>query len=256
LRSAAKIVSVVIPTLNEEDGIRHTISSIPDSEIRELGYELEVLVVDGESSDCTRDVASRMGAKVLIERRKGYGLAYKNGLKAASGDVIITMDADGTYPAFLIPKCISILMQRGLDFITVNRLAKMEEGAMSLRLLVGNKILTSAMNLLYSVNIRDSQSGMWIMKKSFIDSISLHSNEMSFSEEIKIIAFKFFKALEVDGTYSKRIGQAKLEATKHGLNNLKHLFLYKKLLKQALLHTQQEIISTGINSKHLVSSNL
>jgi hypothetical protein len=120
------------------------------------------------------------------------------------------MDADGTYPAYVIPMCVSTLIQKDLDFITVNRLAKMEKGSMNLVHLIGNKILATTMNLIYSVNIRDSQSGMWIMKKSFIENINLHSDQMSFSEEIKIVAFKFFRALEVGVGYSKRIGPTAL----------------------------------------------
>ena len=239
------IVSVVIPTLNEENGIRHTISSIQESEIRELGYELEILVIDGNSTDSTREIAAQMGAKVFIERRKGYGLAYKTGLKAAGGDIIVTMDADGTYPAYIMPTCVLTLIQKGLDFITVNRLAKMEKGAMSLLHLIGNKILTTTMNLIYSVNIRDSQSGMWIMKKSFIENINLHSDQMPFSEEIKIVAFKFFRALEVDGAYSKRIGEAKLETIKHGLINFQYPILYKNLLNHAVLCKPQQEIFIG-----------
>jgi dolichol-phosphate hexosyltransferase len=68
------LVSVIIPTLNEQHGIEKTPRSIPKSELRtKLGYELEVIVVEGESDDSTVDIATRMGAKVIEERRRGYG---------------------------------------------------------------------------------------------------------------------------------------------------------------------------------------
>ena len=86
----------------------------------------------------------------------------------------------------------------------------MEDGAMSLVRMVGNKILALLILLLYSVSIKDSQSGMWIMKKDFISRIHLDSDDMSMSEEIKIIAFKFFSSLEIDGIYRKRIGAGKI----------------------------------------------
>jgi glycosyltransferase involved in cell wall biosynthesis len=229
------MISVVIPTLNEEVGIRKTITSIPKVRISELGYNLEILVIDGNSIDLTREVARELGAKVIVEKRKGYGRAYKTGLAMATGDIIVTLDADGTYPAELIPEYIQILNEKYLDFITINRFSQIEDGAMSLLHIIGNKILSSAVQLLYSVNIKDSQSGMWIMKKSFVDRIILNSDDMSMSEEIKIIAFKSFKSLELEGKYSNRIGTAKLNTIGHGWTNLKYLFKYRDLLKFAIM---------------------
>jgi glycosyltransferase involved in cell wall biosynthesis len=229
------MVSILIPALNEESGIRKTISSIPKTRIYELGYNLEIIVIDGNSIDSTREVARQLGAKVILEKGKGYGRAYKTGLAMASGNIIITLDADGTYPAELIPEYIQHLNQKYLDFITINRFSKMEDGAMSILHIAGNKILSSVMRLLYSINIKDSQSGMWIMKKSFVDRIILNSDDMSISEEIKIIAFKFFKSLELDGKYYNRTGAAKLNTIGHGWTNLKYLFHYRDLLKVAIL---------------------
>jgi dolichol-phosphate hexosyltransferase len=232
------LVSIIIPTLNEEFGIEKTISSIPKSDIHDrLGYDIEIIVIDGNSFDSTRDVALKMGAKVILEKRKGYGRAYKTGFNCAVGDIIITIDADDTYPAKQIPEYIRQLTQKELDFITINRFSRMEAGAMTFTRTIGNKILAFVMNLLYSVNIRDSQSGMWIMKKSFISSINLNSDEMSMSEEIKIIAFKFFKSLELDGTYFTRTGVTKLDTFRHGWLNLKYLFHYRRLIKFALINT-------------------
>jgi glycosyltransferase involved in cell wall biosynthesis len=233
--SNGNVVTILIPAINEESGIRKTISSIPKVRISELGYSLEIIVIDGNSSDLTREVAQYLGTKVIVEKRKGYGRAYKTGLAMATGNIIVTLDADGTYPAELIPEYIEQLNKKYLDFITINRFSQIDDGAMSILHIVGNKILSSVMRLLYSINIQDSQSGMWIMKKSFVDRIILNSDDMSLSEEIKIIAFKFFKSLELDGKYSNRFGTAKLNTIGHGWTNLKYLFQYRNRLKVAIL---------------------
>jgi dolichol-phosphate hexosyltransferase len=233
---ADNLVSIVIPTLNEEDGIQKTLISIPKGRLYDLGYSLEIIVIDGDSIDSTRHIASQMGAKVIVEKRPGYGRAYKTGLNAATGDIIVTLDADATYPAEHIPDYIQLLKEGNLDFITVNRLSQIEDGAMSICHWVGNKILSIAMRLLYSVDVEDSQSGMWIMKKSFVNKIKLESDDMSMSEEIKIIAFKFFKSAEVDGKYFRRTGQAKLDTIRHGWDNLKYLFLYRNVTKVSCIN--------------------
>ena len=124
----------------------------------------------------------------------------------------------------------------------------MQDDAMSLRHKVGNKILSFFMRLLYSIDVRDSQSGMWLMSRSFVQRINLVSDGFSMSEEIKIIAFKFFKSLELDGRYRKRLGKVKLAALKDGWRNLKYLFLYRSLINGAVkspIGLPAESIDTG-----------
>ena len=229
------LVSIIIPALNEEVGIEKTISSIPITEIRDkFGYDVEILVIDGDSTDSTNKTALAAGAQVIVEKKQGYGRAYKTGFAAARGDIIITLDADNTYPTEFIPKYIKQLNDSDADFITINRFAGLEEGAMSITRQVGNKILALLISLLYSISIKDSQSGMWIMKRNFISKIRLKSDDMSMSEEIKIIAFKFFSSREVDGVYRRRTGNAKLNTIQHGWKNMKYLFEYKKHLGSAV----------------------
>ena len=79
---------------------------------------------------------------VLVEKRKGYGRALKSGFAAAKGDIVVTLDADNTYPSANIPKYLEELKNRNLDFITVNRFSHMERGAMSPINRVGNRLLT------------------------------------------------------------------------------------------------------------------
>jgi glycosyltransferase involved in cell wall biosynthesis len=227
-------ISVLIPALNEQVGIKRTISAIPSKKLADQGYELEVIVIDGISTDKTAEVAREMGAKVIFEKRRGYGRAYKTGFRAAKGDIIVTLDGDGTYPAELIADYVQLFNEKKLDFITVNRFSKMEKNTMLFSHRFGNRILSSVMCLLYSVKVKDSQSGMWIMSKRFIDKINLISDDFSFSEEIKIIAFKFFKAIELDGQYYRRVGKQKLVTFEDGWNNLKYLFRYKSFLNSSI----------------------
>jgi glycosyltransferase involved in cell wall biosynthesis len=91
-------------------------SCLPKSKIFELGYDLEILVIDGGSTDLTRDIALQLGTKLFVEKQKGYGRAYTIGLKAASGDILVTLDADGTYPDELIPGYIQILNEKNLFY--------------------------------------------------------------------------------------------------------------------------------------------
>ena len=94
-----KTISLVIPCYNEEEGLRQLLPKIP-------AIVDEVLIVDNASTDNTARVARELGARVVEEKIKGYGRAYKTGFKNATGDIIITMDGDGTYP----PESITLLL--------------------------------------------------------------------------------------------------------------------------------------------------
>ena len=230
------LVSIIIPTLNEQLGIQETISSILKSRIKEkYAYDIEILVIDADSHDSTRDLAAKMGAKVIIDKQKGYGHACKLGFSAAKGDIIVTVDGDNTYPIEFMTEYIEKLNQNDMDFITINRFADMERGSMSFTRRFGNKILSFAVRFLYSIEITDSQSGMWIMKRDFISKIRLNSDEMSLSEEIKIVAFKFFRALELDGKYYRRAGHSNLKIIQVGWTNLRYLFMFRKKMRSAIV---------------------
>ena len=156
------------------------------------------------------------------------------------GDIIITMDADGTYPANKIPEYLLQFEKMKIDFMTINRFSNMEKGSMNLLHKIGNKVLSFILRMLYSIKIKDSQSGMWIMRKSFIDSIMLQSDGMPLSQEIKIIAFKYFNSIEIDGTYNKRLGDAKMSLVQDGFSNLFALFKFKKKLSLCIIQNNNK----------------
>jgi glycosyltransferase involved in cell wall biosynthesis len=217
-------VSVIIPTMNEEKSIGLVIDEVRAALEGVRPYE--VLVVDTDSRDRTREVAAEKGAVVIPEPRRGYGRAYKTGFERASGEIVATLDADMTYPASQIPKLVNMLESQGLDFITTDRFADMTKGAMSAKHRLGNKVLSVAARVLFRVKVRDSQSGMWVFRKSVLGMLALESDGMAMSEEIKIEAFKKAKAVEVPITYRVRVGEVKLQSWKDGFGNLR--FLFKK----------------------------
>lgn len=222
--SRSRIVSIVIPVLNEEKGLQRVLNEIPTKKLEEMGYKCEIIVVDGGSTDRTREIARENGVKVIVEPRKGYGRAYKTGFMHAQGEIIVTLDGDYSYPAFLIPKLVEKLEKHGLDFISANRTGKFACKSFPLLHIIGNKILTYLTNLLFRVNIKDSQSGMWVFRKSILDKMDLQADGMAFSEEIKVLAFKLFRAAEIPVPYRRRIGKQKLNTLIDGLKNTLHLF--------------------------------
>jgi len=214
-------VSVIIPTMNEEKSIGLVIDEVMSALEGVMPYE--ILVVDTDSRDRTREIASQKGAVVVEEPRRGYGRAYKTGFERASGEIIATLDADMTYPASDIPGLVDKLDAGGLDFITTDRFAGMAKGAMSAKHRLGNKVLSIAARLLFRVKVKDSQSGMWVFRKSVLDKLLLESDGMAMSEEIKIEAFKKAKAAEMPIVYRVRVGEVKLQSWKDGMGNLKFL---------------------------------
>jgi glycosyltransferase involved in cell wall biosynthesis len=222
IRLPDAMVSVIIPTMNEEKSVGLVIEEVRNAFAGRR--EIEILVVDTDSKDRTREIAASLGAVVIDEPRRGYGRAYRTGFENASGDVIATLDADMTYPANDLPDLVEMLDSEQLDFITTNRFARMEKGAMKAKHRMGNWVLSATSRLLFRVRVRDSQSGMWVFRRSLLNAIELESFGMSMSEEIKIEAFRKAKAVEVPITYRVRIGEVKLNSWRDGIGNLKFLF--------------------------------
>ncbi len=218
-------VTVMLPTRNEEEAIGATLDAIPQ------GWcdNLEVLIVDGSSTDKTRAIALERGARVHLEPRRGYGRAYRTGFVVASGDIIVTMDADCTYPAELIPDLVRMLVEQDLDFITCDRLSMAEEGAMSGLHGFGNWMLSFTARLLFGYGIKDSQSGMWVFLKRIFENEAMRptNDGMPLSEEIKILARRHLgrhKAIEVSVPYRPRVGEAEIHTWGDGWKNLRFLY--------------------------------
>jgi CheY-like chemotaxis protein len=162
-------VSVVIPTLNEAKNLPLVLPYIP------LDWIDEVILVDGRSQDNTVEVASSLmpSIRVIKETSPGKGAAMQAGFKAATGDIIIVMDADGSHDPREIPKYISRLVE-GADFVKGSRFA-IGGGTTDMPRYrkLGNWALTSLVNLLFNVTFTDLCYGYLAFWRDCLDSIDL-----------------------------------------------------------------------------------
>jgi glycosyltransferase involved in cell wall biosynthesis len=165
---------------------------------------------------------------VIREDVRGYGRAYKKGFAGATGDIIVTLDGDHSYPPDAISYLLEAFLHLEVDFLNASRFPVRDRRAMSLKHKLGNLALSLAMSILYFRWVRDSQSGMWVLRRSILDRMSLESDSMAFSEEIKIEALKDprIRFAEIPVQYSSRLGEIKLNPWKDGVYNL--MFLIRK----------------------------
>jgi len=214
-------ITVIIPCLNEEQGIERILRAMPD-------FVDEVVVVDNNSTDRTSEVAESLGAKVVREEVRGYGRAYKRGFADATSDLIITLDGDHSYPVDALSYLIEAFRHLEVDFLNASRFPVRDPRAMSFKNKFGNLVLSMVMSVLFFRWIRDSQSGMWVFRRSILKDMKLESDGMAFSEEIKIEAIlnSHIRFGEISIQYSSRMGETKLNAWRDGLQNIG--FLLKK----------------------------
>jgi glycosyltransferase involved in cell wall biosynthesis len=240
-------VSFVIPAYNEAVNMVAVLDTIPHVALAERSLFAEVIVVDNNCTDDTAAIARENGATVVPQSLKGYGHAYSAGITAARGDIVITGDADCTYPFDAAPELLSHLEEHDLDFLSTYRLGVENRAAMKPSHAVGNHMLTLASRMLFRAPFRDSQSGMWIFKRQIWNHLDVRSGGMPFSQEIKNEAYvSGFRCGEVPIEYRMRGGEVKLNAARDGVRNASQLFSHRARLVRETLGFSGAPRTTGI----------
>lgn len=179
-------ISLIVPCRNEAGGIRRLIKSVPD-------FVDEVLVIDNGSTDRTYECAYRAGAVVIREPRTdvlgiGYGFAHMTGIAHARGDILVTMDGDGTYPVDQIEEVLKYFFKSKLDMLSCSRFPLHKDEALSSVRRLGVWVLNTMIRGLYHYPMHDVLSGMWIIKKDVVQNLELVEGGWDFSPEIKLAA--------------------------------------------------------------------
>ncbi|WP_448578859.1 glycosyltransferase family 2 protein [Thermosphaera sp.] len=197
--------TVVIPVLNEAEALPLVLK-----ELVENGVPRErVLVVDGYSTDGSREVAESMGFKVILQEGRGKALAVKTAVEHAGSDCYVFMDGDYTYPAKHVRELVERLEQ-GYDLVIGSRVY-VEEGAQGFLFKLGNKALSLFFQVLFGVKVRDVLSGMYAVRSRVLGEVGFECKGFSVESEIVAHAASTgFKLCEIPISYRKRVGRKKL----------------------------------------------
>ena len=220
-------ISVVIPCLNEEEAVGRVVEQALEG-IRRSGRTGEVVVVDNASTDRSAEVATEHGARVITEKRRGYGSAYLAGLREARGEFIVMGDADETYPLQELGPFVDKL-EAGDDLVIGSRFEGTIHGdAMPfLNRFVGNPILTGMLNVLFGVKVSDAHCGMRAIRKDALPALELHSTGMEFASEMVFKAYRRgLTVSEIPIDYYPRVGESKLNRFGDAWRHVRFMLLY------------------------------
>lgn len=200
-------ISVVVPVYNEIKFIEEIIKKI-----KETGIASEIIVVDDLSTDGTREILKELSLKYAInavyqKEHKGKGAAIRAGFKMATGDIIITQDADLEYDPGEYGELIRPIKDGLADVVYGSRML----GGKTQRVYmfwhkIGNNFLTFLTNILYNTTLSDMETGYKIFRKEVIKSLNLKSNGFSIEPEItaKICKSNKYRVYEVPTSYYGR----------------------------------------------------
>lgn len=214
MTSKVELVSVVIPTLNEAGNIVEVINTVE----KEIKYPYEIIIVDGGSTDGTRKIVKNKNCKLIIETRRGYGLALRLGMKQAKGNIMVMVDGDGTYELKHINIVLDRLIEKDAELCLATRMFDPNK-AMGMMNFVGNKVITFCFNMLYKQILSDSQSGYRAISKKAFDKIEFKEDDMAFATEMLVkFSQKKYKIVEIPTIYKERkYGKPKLRRFKSGI---------------------------------------
>ena len=232
-----KRLVVLLPVLNEAKGLQWVLERIPYASLTDEGYETSVLVVDGNSTDQTPEVASSFDVRFIVQEGEGKGSAIRHGFRevlAMGSDVVVMLDADGTYAPEEMPRLLEPLEHH--QVVIGDRLrGEMASDSMTRLNYVGNHLLTWFASGLYGTTTNDVCSGYWVFSREAIDRMML--NSVSFEIEAEMFASMVHRNIAFTYrpvSYAARIGEAKLGSTADGWNILRKL-VTRRFLPQPLM---------------------
>ncbi len=181
-------VSVVLPCLDEADTVGLCVEKAVAA-LSALNVSGVVLVVDNGSRDGSAELARRAGARVIVETRRGYGVALKRGIEEARGRFVIIADADNSYDLSELEPFIQPLRE-GADFVMGSRrLGRIERGAMPwLNRRIGNPMLSGLLNLFFGGRVSDAHCGMRAVSKDAFARMKVREPGMEFASEMVVKA--------------------------------------------------------------------
>jgi len=197
-------LTVSMITKNEERAIEKVVR-----DIRRVVPNAEILVVDS-SRDSTADIAEKLGCRVIRQfPPQGYGPAMDRAVREASGDVVITLDCDDTYPVNVIPELLRRI-EDGADLVNTTRV-KRRPKAMPLANFIANRVFALGARVLHGIHTTDVHSGMRAYRKSMIDRVQWEARGPALPVDMMVIPYRMgFRVEEIAIDYRERVGATTL----------------------------------------------
>ncbi len=218
-------VTVIIPTLNEEEAVGKVIE-----EVRRAGYN-NILIVDGYSSDRTVEIANSLGVRVVYQMGHGKSMAIKTGIDYAQTPFIAVLDGDGTYDPKDIDRMLEAALEKDCDHVIGYR---MDRENMPILHRIGNKIISTLISLLMGQRVKDPCSGIYLLRTNLAKQLEITATGFDIEAEIVCQSLTYGRVVEVPVRYRKRIGRGKLKTWSAGfrivLTALKISWLYSPVL--------------------------
>lgn len=207
-------ISVIIPTLNEEEAIGEVIL-----DLYRCGFH-DILVVDGYSEDRTREIALKNGAKVIGQHGFGKGMALKTGIEQVNGKYILVIDGDCTYD----PMDMVNFLQHVENYDEIIGVRVIGRNNIPIINRFGNWIINKSFNFMFGTKLKDVCSGMYILRTDFMRKLNFEARGFDTEVEIAAQAAKYGKLTEVPISYKERVGKKKLSSLKNGFQILNAVF--------------------------------
>jgi glycosyltransferase involved in cell wall biosynthesis len=214
------LVSVIIPVFNEEVTVGDIVTRTK-STLEQMRVSYEVLVVDDGSEDNSASIAEQRKATVLRTPHQGKGFALRSGFRKAKGELVVTLDADGSHQPEEIPVVLQHLTQDRADFVVGSRFVNSEANKTKIPKInrAGNKLFNGITGYLTGVKISDSQSGFRVIRASLIKRMRLSSHGYEVESEMLVKALRMgARVTETPISFDQRtVGRSKLDPIRDGV---------------------------------------
>jgi dolichol-phosphate mannosyltransferase len=227
--SKNKKITVLIPCYNEEAGIGSVVCGFKAVAENVQGYTFDIIAIDNNSKDKTKEVATEHGAKVLFESKKGKGNAMRSGFAHIPDDTdyVVMLDGDHTYRPTEVMRLIELLESNFCTVVLGSRLyGQMSHDSMKLFNYLGNKLFTFMSRTLYGVQATDVLTGYYAWKADAVRKMLPHLTSEGFTIEIEMVT-KMAKLGEqifsVPVSYDARAGESNLKPVSDGIKIMRVL---------------------------------
>ena len=212
-------ISVVIPVFNEEQTIGDIVTRTKRT-LEQLGISYEILVVDDGSVDRSADIAQAREAHVLRKAHWGKGYALRSGFRQARGELIVTIDSDGSHKPEEIPLVLRELRDGKADLMIGTRFCNSDVNKTKIPKVnrLGNRLFNTLILFLTGKNFSDSQSGFRAFRSSLIKKMKLSSRGYEVESEMLVKAFKMGARVgEIPiSFYQRTMGNSQLDPIRDG----------------------------------------